>query len=111
MAALGLGYGAGTRRMVPEAASSVEPDWMHTPIILRKLTLAQADGDQSNSDIAPSAIEKYVAIYRDMQQNRSLTVAQAAAKQGLSVAAFRDLEQKIERDESARRHVRSELQA
>ena len=73
--------------------------------------MAQDDDDSGDSDIAPSAVEKYVAIYRDMQQNRSLTAEQAAAKEGLSLAAFRDLEQKIEKDDGARQHVRDELQA
>jgi hypothetical protein len=39
-----------------------------------------------------------------------LTVEQAAAKEGLSLTAFRNLEQKVERDDAAREHVRDELQ-
>ncbi len=45
-----------------------------------------------------------------MQQDRGLTVESAAAKESLSLSQFRKLEQKIERDEVAREHVRIELQ-
>lgn len=82
----------------------------HAPISPNRFTLAQDDGDSDESDIAPSDLEKYVAIYRDMQKDRSLTVEQAAAKEGLSLTAFRGLEQKVERDDAAREHVRDELQ-
>ena len=73
--------------------------------------LAQDDSDSSDSDIPPADIDKYVAIYRATQRNRNLTVDQAAAQEGLSIQAFRALEAKIERDDSAREHVRDELQA
>ena len=46
-----------------------------------------------------------------MQHDRSLTVESAAAKESLSINQFRQLEQKIERDDVAREHVRTELQA
>jgi hypothetical protein len=45
-----------------------------------------------------------------MQRDRNLTVETAAAKEGLSVAQFRALERKIERDDATREHVRTELQ-
>ena len=46
-----------------------------------------------------------------MHRDRSLSVEGAAAKEGLSINQFRRLEQKIERNEVAREHVRTELQA
>jgi hypothetical protein len=46
-----------------------------------------------------------------MQRDRGLTVESAAAKESLSISQFRQLEQKIERDDIAREHVRTELQA
>ncbi len=73
--------------------------------------LAQNSDDDTDSEVPPDQVEKYVAVYTDMQRNRSLTIDAAAAKEGLTVAEFRDLEQKIERDDTAREHVRTELQA
>lgn len=82
---------------------------VHPEVASRGLTLAQ-DDDSDESELPPAELEKYVAIYRDMQKDRSLTVEQAAAKEGLSLSAFRDLEGKVERDDAAREHVRDELQ-
>jgi hypothetical protein len=69
------------------------------------------DDDNNQTDIPPESIAKYVAVYRDMQRDRTLTVKQAAAKEGMPMAQFRNLEGQIERDESARQQVRDELQA
>jgi hypothetical protein len=76
----------------------------------RGIELAQ-DEDDNGPDIPPGAIAKYVAVYRDMQQNRSLTVEQAVAKEGISLSDFRKLEGQIERDDATRQQVRDELQA
>jgi len=73
--------------------------------------LVQDSDDDSDSEVPSDQVEKYVAVYKDMQRDRNLTVATAAAKEGLTVAGFRDLEQKVEKDESAREHARTELQA
>jgi hypothetical protein len=113
-AALMLGLGCGMAMGGQAAEDAVRPVKhvaARVPLRSERCIMAQDDDDSGDSDIAPSAVEKYVAIYRDMQQNRSLTVEQAAAKEGLSLAAFRDLEQKIEKDDGARQHVRDELQA
>jgi hypothetical protein len=72
--------------------------------------LVQNSDNDVDSEVPPDQVEKYIAVYKDMQRDRSLTVEKAAAKQGLSVAEFRALEQKIERDDPAREHVRTELQ-
>jgi hypothetical protein len=92
-----------------EAHYTVSREMAQVRISPNRFTVAQND-DSDESDLAPSDIEKYVAIYRDMQKDRSLTVEQAAAKEGLSLTAFRNLEQKVERDDAAREHVRDELQ-
>lgn len=73
--------------------------------------LVQDNDDDADSEVPPDQVEKYVAVYTAMQHNRSLTVDAAAAKEGLTVAEFRNLEQKIERDDIARDRVRTELQA
>ena len=110
MLRLGCGTAIG-REAVEGLGGTVKQMAARVPQRSEQRILAQDDDDSDDGDIAPSAVEKYVAIYRDMQQNRSLTVEQAAAKEGLSLAAFRDLEQKIEKDDGARQHVRDELQA
>jgi hypothetical protein len=58
---------------------------------------------------SPDDIEKYVAVYRAMQRNHSMTVEQATAAQGLTMPAFRDLEQRIESDDLARDDARRAL--
>ncbi len=66
--------------------------------------LAQA-GDSGNETSIPSdQVDKYIAVYTAMQHDHSLTVEQAATHQGLTLPAFRALENKIERN--ARVHDR-----
>jgi hypothetical protein len=73
--------------------------------------LAQDSDSDNDNGVSSDQLEKYIAVYRDMQRDRSLTVESAAAKESLSINQFRHLEQKIERDDVAREHVRTELQA
>jgi hypothetical protein len=73
--------------------------------------LAQDSDSDNDNGVSSDQLEKYIAVYRDMQRDRSLTVESAAAKESLSINQFRQLEQKIERDDVAREHVRTELQA
>jgi hypothetical protein len=72
---------------------------------------AQDDDGDEDTEVSSDQIEKYVAVYKDMQRNRSLSVAQAAAKEGLTLGAFRDLEQKVGHDDLATERARNELQA
>jgi hypothetical protein len=74
-------------------------------------SLVQDTDEDTDTEVPSDQVEKYVAVYKDMQRNRSLMVETAAAKEGLSVAEFRELERKIGRDDAAREHVRTELQA
>jgi hypothetical protein len=67
------------------------------------------DGDEN--EVSSDEIEKYVSVYRAMQQNRNLTVDQAAAAQGLSTKQFRELEDRVQRDDAALQQARDELQA
>jgi hypothetical protein len=67
--------------------------------------VAQAEEEGVSHD----EIQKYVGVYRAMQRNHQLTVEQAAATHGLTLQAFRDLEQRIERNEEARDEARREL--
>jgi hypothetical protein len=73
--------------------------------------LAQDGDSDEDTEVSSDQIEKYVAVYKDMQRNRSLSVEQAAAKEGLSLGEFRDLEQKVGHDDLATERARHELQA
>jgi hypothetical protein len=68
-------------------------------------------GDKTAGKVSPDEIQKYVAVYRAMQHNHSITVEQAAKTQGLTVGAFRDLERRIESDDLARDDARRALAA
>jgi hypothetical protein len=70
------------------------------------IILAQAD-----EEVSSEQIDKYVAVYRSMQRNHSLSVEQAAAAQGLSLRAFREIEDRIERNDVARDEARRALAA
>ena len=67
------------------------------------------EGTGDETDVPPQDVDKYIKVYQAMQHNRNLTVEQAAAAQGLSVSAFRSLEDRIERNDALREHVRDAL--
>ena len=71
--------------------------------------LVQDEGSGDEADVPPQDVDKYIKVYQSMQHNRNLTVEQAAAAQGLSVPAFRSLEDRIERNDALREHVRDAL--
>ena len=73
--------------------------------------LAQNDDDSEEIEVPPADVEQYVAVYKAMQRDRTLTVEQAATQQGLTLQAFRDLESRIQRDDAALQRARDELQA
>jgi hypothetical protein len=80
------------------------------PFAWRGPVLAQDSDSNDETGVSPDQLEKYVAVYRAMQLDRGLTVESAAAKQSLTLSQFRELEQKVERDDVAREQVREELQ-
>ena len=59
--------------------------------------------------MSSNEVNKYVAVYKAMQHNHRLTAEQAAATQGLTAEAFRDLEQRIEHNDLARDLARRAL--
>ncbi len=79
-------------------------------IQVRAPIVAQEQGEEGDeNEVPPEQVDKYVAIYRAMQRDHSLTVEQAAERQGLTLSAFRDIEHKIERDDMMRERVREAL--
>jgi hypothetical protein len=77
----------------------------------RTLEIAQDDRSADDIDVPPAQVEKYVAVYRSMQRDKTLTADQAAAKQGMTLQEFRNLENRVQRDDSALQHARDELQS
>ena len=65
--------------------------------------------DQNDKDVPTSQVDKYISVYESMQKDHNLTVDQATSKQGLTVAQFRALENKIEADDTLRERVRKAL--
>ncbi|HZC46965.1 MAG TPA: hypothetical protein VE243_10850 [Candidatus Acidoferrum sp.] len=72
-------------------------------------TTPDAAADDDDKDVPTSQVDKYINVYGAMQKDHSLTVEQAASKQGLTVAQFRSLENKIEADDTLRERVRKAL--
>ena len=70
---------------------------------------AEETGDEDDKDVPTSQVDKYISVYESMQKDHNLTVEQATSKQGLTVAQFRSIEGKIERDDTLRERVRKAL--
>src|SRR5579863_7576168 len=65
--------------------------------------------EEDDKDVPTSQVDKYISVYESMQKDHGLTVEQATSKQGLTVAQFREIEGKIERDDTLRERVRKAL--
>jgi hypothetical protein len=65
--------------------------------------------DEDDKDVPTNQVDKYISVYESMQKDHGLTVEQATSKQGLTVAQFREIEGKIERDDTLRERVRKAL--
>jgi hypothetical protein len=70
---------------------------------------AEETADDDDKDVPNSQVEKYINAYKAMQKDHSMTAEQAASKQGLTIAQFRTLEGRIERDDTLRERVRKAL--
>jgi len=77
--------------------------------VARPIESAQSDQSDEEAEVAPADVERYIAVYKTMQRNHSLSIDQAAAQQSLTVAAFRKLESRIEHDDALRERVRKAL--
>jgi hypothetical protein len=73
--------------------------------------IAQDDTSSDEDNIPSDQVDKYIAVYTAMQKNHSLSVEQAASKQGLTVDQFRTLEDKIERNPVVHERVLDALKA
>jgi len=78
----------------------------------RGAMVVQDDEGTSDEETIPTdQVDKYIAVYSSMQKNHSLSVEQAASKQGLTVDQFRTLEDKIERNPVIHERVLDALKA
>ena len=68
-----------------------------------------SETDEDDKDVPTNQVDKYISVYESMQKDHNLTVDQATSKQGLTVAQFRQIEGKIERDDTLRERVRKAL--
>jgi hypothetical protein len=80
-------------------------------ISARTLDVVQDERGADDAEVPPAQVEKYVAVYKSMQRDKTLTVDQAASKQGMTLQEFRSLENRMQRDDSALQHARDELQS
>jgi len=97
----------------PRSSFSTFPAQLLQPQ-MRTSRLPPVVGQRNEADeneVSTDEVEKYVSVYKAMQRNRSLTVVQAAAAQGLTVEQFRQLENRVQHDEAALQQARDELQA
>lgn len=70
-----------------------------------------APASDEDAEVPPKMVEKYTNAYKAMQKDHNLTAEQAAAAQGLTIAQFRTIEGRIERDDTLRERVRKALRA
>lgn len=97
----------------PKGSPSTFPDQpFHAQLPTSRMPLIIGQNDDAGENEVPTdEIEKYVSVYKAMQRNRTLTVDQAAAAQGLTIEQFRQLENRMQRDDAALQQARDELQA
>ena len=86
----------------------------HQPQVLQLAAQSAApaapdETDDNDTDVPTGQVDKYISVYKAMQKDHNLTIEQAASKQGLTVAQFRALEGRIERDDTLRERVRKAL--
>jgi len=77
----------------------------------RHIQIAQDEGVADEDAVPTDQVDKYIAVYSAMQKNHSLSVADAASKQGLTVDQFRTLEDKIGRNPIVHQRVLDALKA
>ncbi|MGO9450059.1 MAG: hypothetical protein ACLQDV_03270 [Candidatus Binataceae bacterium] len=83
---------------------------VNKPAVATNAFMVQDDeSSPDDTDVPPQEVDKYIKVYKAMQQNHSLTVEQAASQQGLSVSDFRSLEDRIQRNDALLAHVRESL--
>ena len=91
------------------AAAVISAEASQTLRAGRVLAAQDDEVPSDENDVAPQDVDKYIKVYQAMQHDRSLTVEQATAQQGITVSQFRGMEDRIERNDALREHVREAL--
>ncbi len=73
--------------------------------------LSQETLSDDENAIPSEQVDKYIAVYTAMQRDHTLTVEQAAERQGLTITAFRQLENRIERNSVVHERVLEALRS
>ena len=94
------GPAAGKSQLQDRALLAAEPATAPAP---------PEETNEDDKDVPTNQVDKYISVYESMQKDHNLTVDQATSKQGLTVAQFRQIEGKIERDDTLRERVRKAL--
>jgi hypothetical protein len=97
---------------LPALRGTFRHDWLRFQVLSQhSLQVIGQNGGSDENEVSTDEIEKYVSVYKAMQRNRNLTVDQAAAAQGLTTQQFRQLEDRVQRDDAALQQARVVLQA
>ncbi|HXW82946.1 MAG TPA: hypothetical protein VEJ86_00935 [Candidatus Binataceae bacterium] len=93
------------------AASPAQSAAVRNSVLRAEHRIAQdeSSSEDAESNVPPAEVEKYIDVQKAMQQNHSLTVEQACTQRGLGLADFRQIEDRIERDDALRERVRKAL--
>jgi hypothetical protein len=95
---------AGYRALVTQPAASPAPTLRQS--LARLFEGVRADPPVAKESVSSAKFEAYVRAYAAMQRDRTLSIERAARQQGLSVSAFRQIEEQIEQNPQLRRRAR-----
>lgn len=71
--------------------------------------IAQIVSPAPRAKVEAEELELFIDVYKQMQTNRELTIDEVLKPHGLSVADFRDIERRVQRQSSLVERVRSAL--
>ena len=98
-----------TREKVNGAATRSRMAFSFEMASASNLVQGDVPSSDDDKDVPPKMVEKYTNAYKAMQKDHNMTADQAAAAQGLTIAQFRSIEGRIERDDTLRERVRKAL--
>ena len=99
----------GSPNIAPVASSALSSEIVSSSTGLVQDEIESGASDDEDKDVPPKLVDKYTNAYKAMQKDHNLTADQAAAAQGLTIAQFRSIEGRIERDDTLRERVRKAL--
>lgn len=70
---------------------------------------AQEALESDDLEVSESELELYIEVYKAMQSDHGLTIDEALAERGQDLQKFREIEQRIQRQDALVRRVREAL--